>query len=120
MRTRSLPTRLSQFVLLIVSIQLFGQTPTVTVSTPNRGNNGVVAGRAIDAAGAVLRGAIVELQPGVATTVTDAAGDFVVANLSPGDYTLTISYVGFSAFSTTVKVLAAQTVRVDAKLNVAT
>ena len=120
MRTRSLTMRLFLFVVLIVSVQLFGQTPNGTVSSPNRGNNGVVAGRAVDAAGAVLRGAIVKLQPGGATTVTDATGEFAVGNLAPGDYTLTISYIGFSAFSTTVKVLAAQTVRVDAKLNVAT
>ena len=56
--------------------------------------NGTVSGTVKDTGGAVLQGAQVALQPTSTTVASDAQGDFVIPNLKPGTYTLTISYVG--------------------------
>jgi hypothetical protein len=50
--------------------------------------------------------------------VTDAQGDFTVSGLAPGEYTLTVKYVGFSSFSGKVTVISGQAARLDATLNV--
>ena len=80
---------------------------------------GSITGRVADAAGAVLQGAHVEIQPQGITTGTNAEGEFTVSGLTPGSYTVTVSYVGFAAFTTKVDVAAGQTARVAASLKVA-
>jgi outer membrane receptor protein involved in Fe transport len=45
-------------------------------------------------------------------------GEFSVIDLAPGDYKVTISYVGFLPFTADVKVVAGQPTRVDALLKV--
>ena len=118
-RDSHLLTQLFLFILMAAVAQICAQTTAPSGNGPMRVNNGAVAGRAIDAAGAILRGAIVRLTPGDTSTVTDGAGNFALSNLAPGDYTLTVSYVGFSAFSKDLTVRASQTTRVDANLSVA-
>ena len=81
--------------------------------------NGSVAGRVTDSAGAVLRGAQVVLQPSATNAATNAQGEFTIVNLKPGSYTATISYVGFSTFVSTVAVQAGQTSQLTAVLAVA-
>jgi len=83
-------------------------------------SHGAVSGRVVDSAGAVLVGARVDLQPGGASAVTGSQGEFNISDLSAGDYTLTVHYVGFAPFSTAITVVAGQTVRTDARLKVAT
>ena len=56
------------------------------------------------ASDAVLPGATVEVQPKGPSTVSDAEGQFTIANLAPDSYTLVVSYVGFAAFQTSVTV----------------
>jgi TonB-dependent receptor len=80
---------------------------------------GTITGRAVDRANAVLQGARVELEPG-ASMATDAQGEFTITGVAPGEYTLQVSYVGFTPFSTKVTVTAGQVARVDAVLKVAT
>jgi TonB-dependent receptor len=65
---------------------------------------GSVAGTVKDAAGAVLQGAQISLQPTATTAATDAQGSFVISNLKPGTYTATVSYIGFATASSTVVV----------------
>lgn len=80
---------------------------------------GTIAGRVADNGGGILQGARVELQPKGIAAVSNNQGEFTINDLAPGDYTLTVSYVGLSNFSTGVTVAAGQTARVDARLQVA-
>lgn len=73
----------------------------------------------MDSTNAVLPGARVELQPTGKRVVSDGQGQFRFTDLPPGEYTLTSSYVGFSAFTTTVKVKAGEVTNVDPTLKVA-
>ncbi len=81
---------------------------------------GTLVGRATDTSDAVLPGARVRLQPGDFTAATNEQGEFNLIGVAPGDYTLTISYVGFTTFTQQVKVTAGQVTRVEAKIKVAT
>lgn len=92
---------------------------TVTAGIAQAGK-GTISGRVTDASGAVLRAARVELQPGGQFMFTDDQGQYAITDLTPGDYTVTVSYLGFSPFTTSAKVAAGQTARVDAVMKVAT
>jgi len=67
---------------------------------------GALSGRALDAAGAVLQGARIELTPSGRSAASDGQGQFSVSDLAPGNYTVTVSYVGFTAFKKEVAVAA--------------
>lgn len=81
---------------------------------------GGVSGRVTDSAGAVLRAARVEVQPGGQFAITDDQGQFAIGDLAPGDNNITVTYAGFAPFTANVKVAAGQTARLDAALKVAT
>jgi TonB-dependent receptor len=80
---------------------------------------GTVAGTVRDTATGVLPSAAVELQPLGRKVASDDQGQFRITDVPPGEYTLTVSYVGFNPLGTTVKVEAGQTVNVDAIMKVA-
>jgi TonB-dependent receptor len=79
-----------------------------------------ISGHITDADHAVLQGARVELQPNGYKAVSDSQGQFTISDLSPGHYTLTVSYVGFAPFSTELDVTAGQVAKVDATLQIGT
>src|SRR6266446_10973610 len=80
---------------------------------------GTISGTVKDPAGGVLVGALVELQPTGKRAVSDDQGQFRILDVAPGEYTLTASYVGFGAFSTSVKVEAGQVATADVSMKVA-
>jgi TonB-dependent receptor len=80
---------------------------------------GTLTGTVKDEAKATLPSASIQLQPLGRTAVSDDQGQFRMADLPAGEYTLTVSYVGFAPFTTTVKVEAGQTANVEALLRVA-
>jgi TonB-dependent receptor len=80
---------------------------------------GTIAGSAKDEAGSALASALIELQPLGRKVASDDQGQFRITDVPVGEYTLTVSYVGFASFSKTVKVDAGQTTNVDAVLKVA-
>lgn len=80
---------------------------------------GTISGRAADRVGAVLPGALVELQPEGMSIATNSHGEFLIPDLAPGEYTVKVSYVGFKAYTTKVEVKAGQDARVDAVMEVA-
>jgi TonB-dependent receptor len=82
------------------------------------GGNGIVSGSVKDTAGAVLQGAQITLQPTAITVASDAQGNFVIPNLVPGTYTVTISYVGFNNSVSTVEVKAGQTTPLNATMTI--
>ncbi len=79
---------------------------------------GSTAGRVTDSSSGALVGAQVTVQPTGVSVVSDARGQFFINDLEPGSYTVTITYVGFEAFTQTLNVAAGQAANVDAKLEV--
>jgi TonB-dependent receptor len=82
------------------------------------GSNGIVTGTVKDTAGAVLQGAQITLQPTATSVASDAQGNFVIPNLVPGTYTVTISYVGFNNSVSTVEIKAGQTTPLNATMTI--
>jgi TonB-dependent receptor len=81
---------------------------------------GTISGRVTDPNHFALQGARVELQPTGLTAVSDSQGQFIIPDMSAGSYTLTVSYIGFSQFSTPISVTAGGVARVDASLQIET
>jgi len=79
---------------------------------------GTIVGKATDAENAVLPGAKVRVEPGDVVVATDQRGEFTAIDLAPGQYKVTISYVGFLPYTSEVKVVAGQATRLDAVLKV--
>ena len=85
---------------------------------------GTVAGAVKDISGAVLPGVTVEaasaaLIEKVRTVVTDGAGQYRIANLPPGNYTITFTLPGFSTVKREgIQVSVNVTSNVDADLRV--
>src|ERR1700680_1789976 len=80
---------------------------------------GTVSGIVKDTNGGVLVGALVEIQPTGKRSVSDDQGQFRITDVAAGQYTLTTTYVGFSALSTSVTVAAGQTATADVAMKVA-
>src|SRR6202044_2503822 len=78
------------------------------------GANGTINGTVKDTTGAVLQGAQIVLAPSGATVASDSQGAFSIRDVVPGSYTVTISYVGFSKFTSTVAITPEQTVILNA------
>ncbi len=80
---------------------------------------GTVTGSVVDAQGIPLQGAKISLDPGGASTISDATGQFTILGASVGSYTVTVSYAGFGNYSKAAMVAAGQSSRVEATLSVA-
>jgi TonB-dependent receptor len=81
--------------------------------------NGSLSGTVRDAAGAALQGAQIVLQPTATTAASDAQGSYLIPNIKPGNYTATISYVGFTTSVKSITVTAGQLTPLDLTLSVA-
>src|SRR5204863_406937 len=79
---------------------------------------GAIAGHVTDSSGGALVGAQVTVQPKGVSVVSDARGQFFINDLEPGSYTVTVTSVGFEAFTQTVNVTAGQAANIEAKLGV--
>ena len=104
--------RKSRYVLSLIALTLW-VTP---LNAQER--SGWIMGSVADAAGGILPGARVELQPQGSSAVTNGQGQFTISGVAPGQYKLSVNYVGFAPFLTDVTVAAAQTARVDAVLQI--
>jgi TonB-dependent receptor len=76
----------------------------MTVAAPGGSPSGSVTGTVKDARGAVLPGAQIVLQPTATTVAADNQGVFQIPDLTPGSYTVTVSYVGFATSTTSIVV----------------
>src|SRR5580658_9750789 len=98
------------------------QNPSSSTSSgqaTGQSGKGAITGNVVDTAGGLLLGALVSVQPGGYSTISDVQGQFNISNLPVGTYRVTVSYAGFSAFSQKVDLTAGQTVSVSAVLKVA-
>jgi TonB-dependent receptor len=109
LRRRSV-SRISFFLVLI-----FLCTELATTALA-QGTKGSLSGQVTDVSGATLKGANISIQPTNATAVSDADGQYIVNDLDPGSYTVTVTYVGFAPFTKTATVEAGRTADVDAQL----
>src|SRR5581483_7137531 len=92
----------------------------LTIAVHAQSGNGSIKGRVTDTTGAVLPGATVTLAPKGGSGVTDNHGEYTILGLAPGEYTVSVSYVGFKAVAKNISLAAGQAARVDATLEVAT
>src|SRR5713101_5082611 len=106
--------KLQYFLIMVMLLNVLSMIPANAQEA-----KGTIAGSVKDSAGGVLVGALVELQPTGKRAVSDDQGQFRILDVAPGEYTLTASYVGFSAFSTTVKVEWGQVATADVAMKVA-
>jgi TonB-dependent receptor len=88
------------------------------VATPAQGNKAAISGKITDANNGILQGAEIVLQPVGVHAVSNAQGAFFINNVDPGSYTITVTYVGFGAFTQEVELAAGKTANVDAKMNI--
>jgi len=96
---------------------LAGSIALIPVAQAQSGK-GSIAGRVTDSSSGALVGAQVTVQPTGVSVVSDARGQFFINDLEPGNYTVTITYVGLGAFTQTLNVAAGHAANVDAKLEV--
>jgi TonB-dependent receptor len=89
------------------------------ISVIAQSGKGSLSGIAKDPAGYVLPGAMVDVQPIGKRVVTNDQGNFRITDLSAGEYSVTVTYVGFTSFKTTAMVNTGRETTVDAVLKVA-
>jgi TonB-dependent receptor len=107
------PTLRVAFLTLLAVNVLYLATSTAQET------RGAIAGTVTDPSGAVLKGAQVSIPAQNINVVSDGQGLFVIKGLAPGNYALSVTYVGFAPFENqTVSVTAGQTTNVAAELKV--
>ncbi|MCI0494372.1 TonB-dependent receptor [candidate division KSB1 bacterium] len=80
---------------------------------------GSITGRVTDTSnGGFLPGANVMIKGTNFGDASDREGEYVIANIPPGNYTLMVSYIGYETFSTDVNVTAGATTKQDIALKV--
>jgi len=80
---------------------------------------GGISGRVVDASGLILQGAQVQLQGAGLSVGTNVQGEFSFADLTPGNYKIQVTYVGFKPFAKDVTVAAGDVQRVKIEMEVA-
>jgi TonB-dependent receptor len=83
-----------------------------------QGGRGSISGTVTDSSGSVLQGAQVLLQPAGISMVTTQQGQYLITGLAAGEYTLTITYLGFDDFTKAITVTGGQVTTVSAKMTV--
>lgn len=94
--------------LLLLALPAFAQA-----------DRGAISGSIVDASGAVLKGARIELLPSGVATSANNQGEFELRDIVPGHYTLTASYIGFKTQNQEIDVTAKKTLDLKLKLEVA-
>src|ERR1700683_5830993 len=99
------------FWILIIGLSCLASTARAQTG------RATLSGHVTDASGGFLRGAQVQLEPAGLSRASDAQGAFTFADLAPGNYKLTITYVGFKTFESDVTMDAGQNQDVAAQLD---
>ena len=84
----------------------------------DQNGKGVITGHVTDAGGGILQGAAIKVTPGNFATVSDGQGQFTIAALIPGQYTLEVAYLGFETAKKPVTISADQKLSVEFTLKV--
>src|SRR5271157_5423189 len=104
--------RIKHFLLLLSALAVFSFTAPAQQATAT------IKGTLTDDSGAVIPAARVALVSNGTTKTTQTQGDggYNFAGLAPGQYTVSISFPGFAAFSKTITVSAGGTIQVPIQL----
>ena len=84
-----------------------------------QGTSGGITGTVVDSNQGALPGAKILLEPTNVLASSDNQGKFALNGIAPGTYHLTVSYVGFSAATDSITVVAGQTSNATVVLRVA-
>lgn len=84
----------------------------------SQGQKGAIGGTVTDPSGAALKGAQISIGSSGISVTSDEQGLFYRSDLAPGNYEVTITYVGFSPFKKTITVTAGHSTTVNAKLQI--
>jgi ribosomal protein L24 len=103
-----------QYFLAMILASSMTMVPTMTAQTVT----GTITGTIQDCSASVLISAKVVVEPSGRQAATNNQGQFRIANLPAGEYTLTASYLGFTPYTTTVKVDSGGTANVTMALQV--
>ena len=104
-------------VKTLIALFIFvGSITVVVTAAMAQGRKGSIKGRVTDSSSGVLQGAQISVEPIGVTAASDVQGEFLINDLDPGSYTITVTYVGFAKFTQTVDVTAGQAASVEAKL----
>jgi TonB-dependent receptor len=76
------------------------------LSAASYAQSGLLTGQITDNQKLSLPGAILKLSPGNSYTTSDAYGKYQFLNVPAGNYDLTVTYIGYSAFNTSVVITA--------------
>jgi TonB-dependent receptor len=114
-RTSRWSTLLSVIVLGVTAgLSVTTAAGSVTADAPS--NRGYLVGTVTDSSGAVIPSAQIKLTPLNISAVSDSEGAYRVNDIPAGDYTVTVSYVGFAPQSMPVTIAAGQTATLNLAL----
>jgi TonB-dependent receptor len=102
----------------IVALLIFPNVCGAISSFPNPDERGTVSGRVAGPDHVALQGARVEVQPIGLTAVTDEQGQYSIPDVPAGNYTLSVSYIGFALYSAPVSVNPGGVVHADVELTI--
>ena len=105
-------------ILILVFFSASSMTGETIGDKTAVGSSGSVNGTVKDKGGAVLQGAQITLQPTAITVASGAQGSYIIPNVTPGTYTVTISYVGFTTSVNTITVTSGQITLLDVILSI--
>ncbi len=94
---------------------LFSLCSVMTFAAPGSpvDENGIITGRVTDKDGLALPGASVRIKGTTIGVASGQTGNYSIAELKPGKYTVVVSYMGFETKETEVTVAAGRTVTVN-------
>ena len=104
------------FLAVVFSLLLTAPVQSQPERTPPQGRKGSITGKVTDSSGGVLQGAQISVEPIGVTATSDVQGQFLINDLDPGGYAVTITYVGFAKFTQKINVAAGQAASLEAKL----
>ena len=102
----------------VVCFAIFATSLAAGTASAQTGKS-TLTGAVTDGQGGALQGAQITVDPGNASAVSDAQGQFTFTALSAGEYSVSVKYSGFEAVSRKVTLSAGQAARVDLTLKVA-
>jgi hypothetical protein len=109
----SRPRRLLYLPLLLLSIFLL--SPDLFAQSPAKGSiSGFVRDKET---GETMILANVMIDKTAIGAATNTSGYYTITGLTPGSYTVTVSYLGYEAFKKVVEIAAGGNVRLDINLN---
>jgi TonB-dependent receptor len=98
---------------------LFMLALLATTFSVGQNSKATLSGTVKDEGGAVLQGARITLEPAAQPATSNGQGAFFFNSLAPGNYKVTVSFVGFEPFTKEVTLAPGQTTQIEAALKVA-